>query len=425
MKVSSEPMENSQVALKVEMEGFEVEKYMDKAYLSIASRVTVPGFRKGKAPKSVVERRVGKETILQEALEQMIPKAYEDALGIHAIEAIDRPEIELLQTEPVIFKAIVPIKPTVKLGNYKKTKIKSKLVEVDDEEVEATIEQLRRQHATLAPVERSVQFGDLVTIDVEGKREGEPFPIGKGVVYEVNKDSRLPLPGFAENLVSLNKDEEKSFALSYPAGYEIAELAGKEYEFKVSVAEIKEKQLPEANDEFAKGLGLDDLASLREQILNGLKQGADERAWLELEQKAIDALIESSKLEYPPILVARAIDRLLSEEAENFRDGFEGLERYLASLNKSMEVHREELKPVAEKRVIRTLVLEKVAEEEAIEVEEAEVDAEIDKMSQGSGEQAQNVKKVFNLPQARDSIKRFLKSKKAVKYLVQIATNSA
>ncbi|MBM3166655.1 MAG: trigger factor [Chloroflexi bacterium] len=425
MKVSSEPMENSQVALKVEMEGFEVEKYMDKAYLSIASRVTVPGFRKGKAPKSVVERRVGKETILQEALEQMIPKAYEDALGIHAIEAIDRPEIELLQTEPVIFKAIVPIKPTVKLGNYKKTKIKSKLVEVDDKEVEATIEQLRRQHATLVPVERSVQFGDLVIIDVEGKREGEPFPIGKGVVYEVNKDSRLPLPGFAENLVSLNKDEEKSFALSYPAGYEIAELAGKEYEFKVSVAEIKEKQLPEANDEFAKGLGLDDLASLREQILNGLKQGADERAWLELEQKAIDALIESSKLEYPPILVARAIDRLLSEEAENFRDGFEGLERYLASLNKSMEVHREELKPVAEKRVIRTLVLEKVAEEEAIEVEEAEVDAEIDKMSQGSGEQAQNVKKVFNLPQARDSIKRFLKSKKAVKYLVQIATNSA
>ncbi|MBM3182568.1 MAG: trigger factor [Chloroflexi bacterium] len=425
MKVSSEPMENSQVALKVEMEGFEVEKYMDKAYLSIASRVTVPGFRKGKAPKSVVERRVGKETILQEALEQMIPKAYEDALGIHAIEAIDRPEIELLQTEPVIFKAIVPIKPTVKLGNYKKTKIKSKLVEVDDKEVEATIEQLRRQHATLVPVERSVQFGDLVIIDVEGKREGEPFPIGKGVVYEVNKDSRLPLPGFAENLVSLNKDEEKSFALSYPAGYEIAELAGKEYEFKVSVAEIKEKQLPEANDEFAKGLGLDDLASLREQILNGLKQGADERARLELEQKAIDALIESSKLEYPPILVARAIDRLLSEEAENFRDGFEGLERYLASLNKSMEVHREELKPVAEKRVIRTLVLEKVAEEEAIEVEGAEVDAEIDKMSQGSGEQAENVKKVFNLPQARDSIKRFLKSKKAVEYLVQIATNSA
>ncbi|MBM3172257.1 MAG: trigger factor [Chloroflexi bacterium] len=425
MKVSSEPMENSQVALRVEMEKLEVEKYLEKAYLSIARRVTVPGFRKGKAPKSVMERHVGKETILQEALEQMISKAYEEALGSQNIEAIDRPEIELLQTEPVVFKAIVPIKPTVKLGNYKKTKIKPKPVEVNEKDVEATIEQLRRQHATLVPVERSVQFGDLVTIDVEGKREGEPFPIGKGVVYEVNKDSRLPLPGFAENLVGLDKDKDKSFVLCYPADHEIAELAGKEYEFKVLVAEIKEKQLPEANDDFAKGLGLDDLASLREQILNGLKQGADEKARLELEQKATDALVESSKVEYPPILVERAIDRLLSEEAENFRDGFEGLERYLASLNKSMETHRGELKPIAEKRVVRTLVLEKVAEEEAIEVEEVEVDAEIDKMSQGSGEQAENMKKVFNLPQARDSIKRFLKSKKAVECLVKIATNSA
>jgi trigger factor len=425
MKISTEPIEHRQIELKVEMEGVEVEKYMDKAYLSIASRVTVPGFRKGKAPKSVVERHVGKETILQEALEQIIPKAYEEALVDQSIEAIDKPEIELLQTEPVIFKATVPIKPTVKLGNYKKTKIKSKPVEVSEQDAEATIEQLRRQHATLVPVERPVQFGDLVTIDVEGKREGEPFPVGKGVVYEVNKDSRLPLPGFAERLVDMSKNKEESFVLSYPAGYEIAELAGKEYEFRVAVAEIKEKQLPEANDEFAKGLGLDDFASLREQVLSGLKQGAEERARLELEQKTIDALVESSTIEFPPILVARAVDRLLSEEAENFRDGFEGLERYLASLNKSLEAHHEELKPVAEKRVVRTLVLEKVAEEEGIEVDESEVDAEIDKLSQGANAQAEDMKKLFNLPQARDSIKRFLANKKAVEHLIQIATNSA
>jgi trigger factor len=146
---------------------------------------------------------------------------------------------------------------------------------------------------------------------------------------------------------------------------------------------------------------------------------------LELEQKTIDALVESSTIEFPPILVARAVDRLLSEEAENFRDGFEGLERYLASLNKSLEAHHEELKPVAEKRVVRTLVLEKVAEEEGIEVDESEVDAEIDKLSQGANAQAEDMKKLFNLPQARDSIKRFLANKKAVEHLIQIATNSA
>jgi len=424
MKISAESMQNSQVEVRVEMEESEVDKYRDKAYLSVASRVSVPGFRRGKAPKAVVERHVGKEVIFQETLEQMIPKAYEEAIVSQAIEAIDRPEIELIQTEPVIFKAIVPIKPTVRLGDYKIIKIESIPVEVKEQDVEAAIEQLRHQHATFIPVERSVEYDDLVTIDVEGKREGESFPIGKDVVYDVRKDSHLPLPGFAANLVGMDNGEEKNFVLTYPENYENTELAGKDYEFKALVTEIKEKKLPEVNDELAKGLGLDSLYLLREQISTSLKQRTEERARLDLEQKAIDAIIGSSEIEYPPILVERAIDRLLSEEAENFQDGFGGLERYLQSINKTLEAHRDELKPVATDRVVRTLIVESVADAEGIDVDGSEIDMEIDKMTKGSGEQFEEMKKFLNLSQSRDSVKRYLRNKRAMERLVQIATGA-
>jgi trigger factor len=354
----------------------------------------------------------------------MIPKAYEEAIVSQAIEAIDKPEIEIVQKEPVIFKAIVPIKPTVRLGDYKKIKIQSNPKEVNDQDVEATIEQLQHQHATFVPVERAVTYGDLVTMDVDGKREGQSFPIGKDVVYDVREDSRLPLPGFAANLLEMDREEEKNFVLTYPEDYENPELAGKNYEFKVLITEVKEKVLPELNDDFAKGLGFEGLSLLREQITMSLKQRADDRARLDLEQKTIDTIVGSSEIDYPPILIDRAIDRLLSEEAENFQDGFDGLERYLQSINKTLEGHRDELKPIATGRVVRTLVLERIADEEDIDVDESEVDVEIDKMAKGSGEQSEEVRRLLNLSRSRDSVKGYIKNRKAMEKLIKMVTGN-
>ena len=425
MKVSTEPIENSQIALNVEMEGSEVDEYLDKAYRRLASKVSVPGFRKGKTPRAVLERHIGKDTLFQEALDQLVPKAYEEALESQEIDAIAQPQIELIQTEPVTFKAIVPVRPTVKLGDYTQIRLESKPPRVGKKEVEATIEQLRQQHGVLVPVDRAVQFGDTVTINVEGERDGEPFPIRDSLAYEVNKDARLPLPGFAEKLEGMAKGEERSFLLSYPADYETKELAGKEHSFKVTATEIKEKELPELNDEFAKSVGSEDLASLREQITTNLKTRAQERARLELEMKAVDAAVDMSEIEYPPVLVDREIDRLLNEEARNFAEGIGGLDNYLRSVNKTMEDHREELRPIATQRVVRSLVLEKIAEAEKVEVEATEVDAEIEKMVRDADKQAEEMKKLFNLPQARESIRQFLVSQKTVEQLVQIASGSA
>ncbi|MBC8511900.1 MAG: trigger factor [Dehalococcoidia bacterium] len=424
MKVSAEPMENSQVALNVEMEAPEVDKYLEKAYNRLVGKVSVPGFRKGKTPRAILERHIGKDALLQEALELLVPEVYEEALESQEIDAIAQPQIELVQTEPVIFKAIVPLRPTVKLGDYGKISIESKPVEIKDEEVEATIEQLRQQHAVLLPVDRPVQFGDTVTIGVRSEKQGQSSPIGKDLVYEVTKGGRLPLPGFPEELEGMKKGEERSFELSYPSDYEMKELAGHEHSFKVTATEVKEKELPEINDEFAKSLGSEDLASLREQIATNLKTRAEDRARLELEQKAVDAAVELSEMEYPPVLVDREIDRLLNEEARNFPEGIAGLENYLKSLDKTMDDHREELRPIADRLVVRSLVLEKITEAEKSEVGTPEIDEEIDKMVKHAGEKAEELRNLFGLPQARESIKQSLITRKTVDRLVQIASGS-
>ena len=426
MKVSAEPIENSQVVLNVEMDDVEVDGYMDKAYGRLVRKVSVPGFRKGKTPRAILEQHIGRETLLQEALEQMIPKAYEEALAGQEIDAIGQPQVDLIQIEPVIFKATVPVRPTVKLGDYKEIRIESETVEVSDEEIEATIEQVRTQNAVLVPVERPVQFGDTVIIDVEGESQGESFPIRKDLTYEVTEGAPLPLPGFAEKLEGMKKGEEKSFVLSYPSDYEMEGLAGKEHAFKVTVTEIKEKQLPDADDEFAKSLGSDDFASLREQIAVNLKARADERARTEFEQKTVKAAVEPSEVEFPPILTEREIDRLLSEEARFFPDGATGLENYLGSIGKTMENHREELRQVANERVVQSLVLEKIAEAENIEVTTSEIEQEIEKMVKESPDekQAEEVRKLFELPPARESIKQFITGRKTVEQLVEIATSS-
>jgi trigger factor len=425
MKVSSEQIANSQVSLNVEMEAEEVDKYLDEAYNHLVSRIRVPGFRKGKTPRSILERHIGKEALLEEALDHLIPDAYQKALSEQKIEPIARPEIEIIQANPVIFKAIVPVVPTIKLGDYTTIRVESKPIEVSEKETEAAIEQLRLQQVTLIPVDRPANMGDAVTLDMEGESEGKPFPIRRDLVYELAKESPLPLPGFAEKLEGIAKGEERSFVLSYPADYKIPDLANKNYAFKVKASEIKDQKLPDVNDEFAKNMGLGDLASLKEQISIRLKTRAEDMARMELEQKILDAAVELSTIEYPPVLTENEIDRLIDDEARGFTDGVKGLENYLKSVNKAMKDHREELRPVASRRVVRSLVLEKIAEDEKMTVSAAEIDDEIEKMVKDADKQADEVRRLFNLPQARKSIEQILISRKTMEKLKQIASGVA
>lgn len=425
MKVATKKIENSQVVLDIEVGTSEVEKSLDETYRRLVNQLSIPGFRRGKAPRPVLERHIGRQTFFQKALEQLIPQVYEQAVKSEGIEAIAQPQIEVIQTEPVILKAIVPVSPTVKLGNYYDIRLESESVEITGEEVDAAIEQLRYQQAVLLPVERSVQFGDAVILDVDASIQGKPVLNYKDAVCEVVEHSSLPLPGFTEKLEGMEKNKQKNFTLSFSGDYAIKEFAGKECAFSVVIAEIKERRLPELNDELARSVGSGDLASLRERISSDLRARAEERARSDFRRRVVDAVVELSEVEYPPVLEEMEIDRLIGKEAGNFPGGMKELEDYLMRMERTVEEHREELRPVAARRLARSLVLDKVAEAGKIEVTASEVDNEVERILKDAGEKAEEARKLLELSQTRKSIQQFILVRKTEERLEQIAEGSA
>jgi len=421
MKVSSEKMENCQVSLNIEAEAGELGKSLNEAYHRLVNKVSISGFRKGKAPRAVLEQHVGKGALTREALEHLIPQLYKQALESEKIEPVAAPQIELIQNEPLVFKAIVPLKPEVKLGDYHRIKLKPEPIEIGDKEVEAAIDELRQQHAVLLPVERPVQLGDFVTINIEASVGGKPFLNHKDLLYEMDVKSTFPLPAFAPNLLEMKKNEERTFTLNVPDNYGIREFCGQECLFKTTLTEIKEKQLPELDDEFAQSCNHADLTQLREGVTADLRAKAEQRSRLELRQKTIDAVVKQSQVDYPPILGDSEIDRLLKDEARYL--GYREVEDYLKRISRTEEELRQELRPIARKRVINTLVLDKVAEEEKIEITPSEVDNKVEEIV-SKAEDKEKMQQFLALPQVRGSIAESLRTEKTVDWLVQIASGN-
>ena len=419
MKVTTEKMENCQIALNIEAEADELDKYLNESYYRLVNKVSIPGFRKGKAPRAILEQHLGKGTLLEDALERLVPQLYKQAVESEKIDAIAGPQIEITQTEPVVFKAVVPLKPEVELGDYHSIKLKSELVEIKDEEIQAVMEQIRQGQALLMPVNRSVQFGDFVTSDIEASVEDKPFLNHKDMVYEVSEDSTVPLPGFAQNLEGVEKNKEKSFTLTIPDDYQVEGFRGKECSFKVTVTEIKKKELPELNDELAQSIGYDNFAAMKEKVTADLRAKAEEGKSLELRQKALDAVVELSKVDYPPILEHREIDGIFEDEAR--RLGYREVKDYLARFSKTEEELREELRPIAKKRVINSLVLDKVAKEEKVEISSSEVDNRIEEIA-GDAKDKEKMGQFLALPQVRESIGQSLRTQKTIDLLVRIAS---
>ncbi len=423
MKVTNEKTENCQVFLSIEMEPAEVEESLEKSYYRLVRKMNIPGFRKGKAPREILERYIGKDSLLEDALDNLLPEAYEKAIKEQKIEAIAQPHIEIAQTDPVVFKATVPLPPKVELGDYHHIQVTPEPVESTGDDVNAVIEQLRHRHATWEPVERPVDFDDLVVLDIESNIEDKPFINQKAVQYQVLRDLPFPAPGFAEQLLGMKKNEEKEFKLQFPSDFPRGELAGKVPSFKVKISEIKQERLPELDDEFASRVNPDfkTLDSLQERVSTDLKLRAEEKARIDFEERVIEAVVDLAELEFPPILVEMEVARLLNEQSRHLQMSGKGLEEYLGTINKTKEELQEELHPVATKRVIRSLVLGNIAEEEKIEVSESEVNAEIENMIKSDTDNKDELPKFLNTPQARKSIEQLLITRKTMQRLVEIA----
>jgi len=427
VKVSTGKTENCQTVLEVEADPEEVERSLEGAYHRLVKRAHIPGFRKGKAPRQMVERYLGKETLLQEALEQLVPQLLNQAISEQGIEPIAQPEVEITRVDPLAFKATVPLKPTVELGKYLEISVDKKPVEVTEEEVNSVIEQLRKQQGTWEPADRPVNLGDLVTINVVGSVDGEKMIEKTDLQFQVLQGMPVPVPGFAEELAGMEKGAEKEFTISVPDDYAIKGLAGKGCLFKVEVTEIKGQKLPELNDEFAKSLGqgFETLEVLKQDVNSNLKAMAEEGARRSYENKAVDALVGVSHVEFPQVMVEREIDRLISAQESELKANKIGLEDYLRSRKKSIEELREEIRPVATRQISNSLVLSKLAEDEHITVSDEELDTEIETMVNNSGKQGENMRKLFQSPRARSSLQGMLGTKKTVSRLVEIASGES
>jgi trigger factor len=424
VKVTKEKIENSQAFLTVEMEPAEMEGPLEDAYRRLAKKTNIPGFRKGKAPRAILERYIGKESVLEDALSQLIPQAYEKAIKEQEIEPFAQPDIEITQTDPVIFKAIVPLPPTIELGDYKSIRVTPEPVEVTEENVSAVLEELRHQNGTWEPVERPLDFGDLAVLNITSEVDELPFIKKLGINYLVLRESVAVVPGFSEKVVGMNKGEEKDFKLTLPEDFSQSEFAGKEASFKVKLEEIKEEKLPEMDDEFVKHISneLTTVAELREEVATNMKLRAEERARLDFEGQIISAVIDRSQVDYPPVLVEMEINGLINEQTKQLQVVGRSLEDYLKSINKTEEQLREELRPLAAKNITTSFLLGKVAEAERIELSDSEIDAEVEKMLQNTAEdKREEVQKLLNTPQARESVRQPLMVRKTVERLVEIA----
>lgn len=426
MKVSCEKIENSQVVLNIELEPEKVEKGLERAYRKVVNRVNIPGFRKGKAPRYVVERMIGREAIYEEATRELLPAAYREAITQENISPLADPELEIVDFEPLIFKAVVPVPPTVELGDYRSLRLQPEEASVSEETVEAALKAKQEENATWEDPaeERGVQRGDQVILDVEMRQDGEL--VGEKAETQTIVLGTTPLlPGLEEHLVDAKPGEEREAVMTLPEDYPMREVAGREVTFKMTISSVKEKRLPALDDEFAKSVSdcqtMEDLRQqTRENLLAEAKNQADER----FTDLLIRSVADQAQVDMPPVMIEREVERLLQDYNESFKAQHLSLDKYLEAVGKKLEDFREQLRPRAEQRVRNGLVLNAVREAEGITLTEEDINGEIDKVAEGLGETGQRVKEALMAAEARESFATNLLEEKIIKCLKELVTQT-
>ena len=427
MKLSTEKTENCQVILNIEVEPPEMEKYLDEAYLHLVEKYKVPGFRKGKTPRPILESYLGQGALVEHALEHLVPELCNKAIEEQKITAISYPDVEITELEPVKFKATISVQPTVELGDYHDITVTPDKIEVTEKDIEDTMEQLREQKANWEPVIRPVAINDMVKIDVRSIVGNETVIDEKERYYTVKKDSLLPIPGFAEQLVDMEPGQAKKFNLSFSAEYEDKNLAGKDYTTTVTVHEIKEKHLPDVNDDFAKSIGddVDSVEALRKRLETNLKLMAESNARQALEDKIINEITQISKVCFPPVMVEQEIGKFLTDMARQFGGGETGLNTFLKSSGKTLEEIKNELKPSAENKITRSLILGEISQNANLTVADDEINTYLEEIINNDPTITEDMSNAIKSPSGRETARQILLVKKTLQHLVDIVTNTS
>ena len=425
MSVQVEKLEKNMAKLVIEVPAEEFEKALDEAYKKSRNKIAMPGFRKGKAPRKMIEKMYGASVFYEDAANIIIPDAYENAAKESGLEIVSQPEIEVEQIEkgtPFIFAATVAVKPEITLGDYKGIEIEKKTAEVTDEEVDAEISRVRENNSRMITVDdRATQEGDTVIIDFDGYVDGEQFEGGKAEDYSLVLGSHTFIDNFEEQLVGKNPGDSVEVHVTFPDMYQAEELRGKEAVFYVEINDIKVKELPEIDDEFAQDVSeFDTLEEYKEDLKKKLLENKEAALEREKEEEVIGAIIENSQMEIPDPMVDAQTRQMTQEFAQRLQAQGLSMEQYMQLTGLTPQKMIDELKPQALKRIQSRLVLEAVAAAENIEVSDEEYDKEIDKMAE-----AYNMEKDKLTGLVSDNEKEQIRMDIAVQKAVELVVASA
>ena len=405
---------------------------MTKVIRKVSQQVRIPGFRPGKAPRAIVERTVGQPMLLQEAIDDLLPTVYNEALESESIDAIGQPEIELKSTAPLVVQATVPVRPTIEIGAYEALRVPRDEVSVGETEVDEALTDLRRRYATLEPVDRAVEWNDTVRIDMSVSVEGQAEPhVEEGAEFAVTEGGIVSLPGFLERLIGLERGGPHEFSFDLPEDDQAEELAGKTVEYSVQLLEVKQEILPELDDEFARSLdeeGIDNLEDLQARVSEGVQAQIEAVADMSYREEVVDLLLATAELDYPEVLVEREIDRLVDEQSQHAAHEREDFERWLEAIGRTEDEVRDSLHEQADLIVRRGLVLAEFAVREEIAATDEELNERVDELVEQASagatdlERRAQVRAMFDTEQMRASMGERLVTERALERLIEIAS---
>lgn len=425
MAVKSEQVEKNLVKLTFEVSAEDFSKAVNKIYKKNVSKINIPGFRKGKVPKNVVEKYYGENVFYEDAINEVLPTAYEAALKDSEIDAVARPEIDvddIKKGEPVVFTALVTTKPEVTLGDYKGIEIEKVEYNVTEEDIDKDIEATQKKNARIINIDdRAVENGDIANIDFEGFVDDVAFDGGKGEEYDLEIGSGTFIPGFEEQVIGANIGDEIEVKVTFPEEYHSEALAGKEAVFKVKVHEIKTRELPELDDDFASEVSeFDTMIDFRNSVKERLEEDAKNKAVSETENAVVEKVIENAEVDIPEAMVEMQVERQLNQFAQ--RLSYQGLniDDYMKYTGTNIEMLKEQYKPAAEKQVRGSLVLEAVMNAEGIEAGPEEIELHLVDMSKQYNMEIDKLKELLGDAEM-ENIKKDLAINKTITMLVNNA----
>ncbi|WP_035772194.1 trigger factor [Butyrivibrio sp. VCD2006] len=425
MSVSVEKLEKSMAKLTIEVAAENFDKAIDKVYNKQKGKIQIPGFRKGKAPRHMIERMYGKEVFFEDAANEVINEEYPKAVEECGEDVVSNPDIDVTQLEagkPFIFTATVALKPEVKLGKYKGVEVEKMDLDVTDEEIDAEIDQERNRNArTIEVTDRAVEKDDIVTLDFEGFVDGVAFEGGKGTDYPLTIGSGSFIPGFEDQLIGFEIGKEGEVNVTFPEDYHSEDLAGKAATFKCTVKAIKTKELPELNDEFASDVSeFETVAEYKENVKNKIAERKEADAKAKREDAAVKAVIEDSEMELPEKMIETQQKQIVNDFAQRLQYQGMNMQQYMQYTGNTVDQLLEQVKPQAIERIQSRLVLEAVAAAEKFEISEDEIQEELEKMAKQYGMEADKVKELMGNREIK-SLKEDLLVQKAANFLVENA----